>query len=133
MCAPKALGEEPPDVTADNKGLAHWIGSASHVQALYVWVSAHWTTSVYGVVKARTTQFDARRDYELQVLRAGTKYLISSLKETELVLVMLPFWMELRFFSSLWTCDLIQRTFHLLLSPFEHRGWSYQLRTLSIP
>ena len=31
MCSPKALGEEPLNATAYNKGLAHWLGSASHV------------------------------------------------------------------------------------------------------
>ena len=70
MCSPKALGEEPINATADNKGLTHWIGSASHVQALYVWVPAHWATSVRAVVKTRTVHFDARRDQELQISRA---------------------------------------------------------------
>ena len=36
MCSPKALGEEPTNTTADNKGLTHWNDSASHVQSLYV-------------------------------------------------------------------------------------------------
>ena len=70
MCSPKALGEEPFNATAANRGLTHWIGSASHVQALYVWVPAHWAPCVCSVVKARTQQFDARRDHEQQALRA---------------------------------------------------------------
>ena len=70
MCSPKALGEEPLNPTAYNKGLTHWLGSASHVQSLYVWVPAHWAPSVCAVVKARTARFDSQRDQELQAARA---------------------------------------------------------------
>ncbi len=70
MCSPKAQGEEPLNATAHNKGLTHWLGSASHAQSLYVWVPAHRAPCVCAVVKARTARFDAQRDQELLSARA---------------------------------------------------------------
>ena len=59
MCSPKAQGEAPTNATA-------WLGSASHVQSLYVWVPAHWAPKVCEVIKTRTDRVDAQRDHELQ-------------------------------------------------------------------
>lgn len=45
---------EPANAIADNEGIFHWLGSVSHVQALYVWVPAHWATcSICAVVKEK--------------------------------------------------------------------------------
>ena len=70
MCSPKAQGETPINATAYNKGHTHWLGSASHVQSLYVWVPAHWAPKVCEVIKARTDRVDSQRDQELQAARA---------------------------------------------------------------
>ena len=130
MCSPKALGEEPPNATADNKGLTHWIGSASHVQALYVWVPAHWTTSVYGVVKARTTQFDARRDYELEASRAWHQIPDQQLQRDGAGIGNATLLDGAVFFLK--SVDLRPGTKDIPSFSSEHRGWSYQLRISSI-
>ena len=70
MCSPKAQGETPINATAYNKGHTHWLGSASHVQSLYVWVPAHWAPNMCEVIKARTDWVDSQRDEELQAARA---------------------------------------------------------------
>ena len=70
MCSPKAQGETPINATAYNKGHTHWLGSASHVQSLYVWVPAHWAPKVCEVIKTRTDRVDSQRDQELQAARA---------------------------------------------------------------
>ena len=70
MCSPKAQGETPTNATAYNKGHTHWLGSASHVQSLYVWVPAHWAPKVCEVIKTRTDMVDSQRDQELQAARA---------------------------------------------------------------
>ena len=70
ICSSKALGNEPVNATADNKGIFYWLGSTSYVQALYVWVPAHWATCICAVVKERTMQHDARREQEAQAALA---------------------------------------------------------------
>ena len=70
ICSSKALGNEPVNATADSKGNFYWLGPTSYVQALYVWVPAHWATSICAVAKERTMQHDARREQEAQAALA---------------------------------------------------------------